>query len=144
MSVINVVIAEDHALVRQGLCQMLKNQSDIELVGEAEDGVKALEMAKTLRPDILLLDLSMPRMSGMEAVQLIKEAVPETKIVILSMHETATYAQQVLDAGASGYVPKWESSTKLLSAIRAVHKGECFLSPKLGSGVVESHTNGQE
>ncbi len=98
-----VLVADDHAIVREGLRQLLNSQRDMEVVGEAEDGREAIEKAKSLRPDVTLLDIAMPRLSGLEAVRLIKEAVPNSQIVVLSMHKKEAYVHQVLDAGALGY-----------------------------------------
>ncbi len=127
MSPIKVLIADDHALVREGLRQLLISQADMDVVGEACDGMEALELARSLRPDILVLDITMPQMGGFEAIKLIGDAVPRTLIVVLSMYEKGPYMQRALQAGARGYVQKGEPSKHLLEAIRTVHGGQCFL-----------------
>jgi two-component system response regulator NreC len=131
-----ILIADDHAIVREGLRQLLNSQRDMEVVGEAQDGREALEKAKSLRPDVAILDVAMPGLSGMEAVRLIKEAVPRTQIVVLSMHEKEAYVHQVFAAGALAYVLKASPSTDVLEAIRAAHRGEYFLSSKIRAEVI--------
>jgi len=123
-----VLIADDHAIVREGLKQLVNSQRDMEVIGEAEDGRQALEKAKSLRPDVTLLDIAMPSLSGLEAVRLIKEAVPDTQIVVLSMHKKEAYVHQAFASGALAYVLKASPSSDVLEAIRAAHSGEYFLS----------------
>ena len=130
MKKIRVLIADDHAIVRDGLQQLLKSQPDMEPAGEAEDGQQALDRAKTLRPDVILLDIAMPRLSGIEVIGLIREAVPASQVVVLSMHAKETYVQQALAAGALGYVLKASPSRDILDAIRAAYRGEYFLSSR--------------
>lgn len=123
MKRIRVLIADDHVMVREGLRQLLQTQSDIDVVGEAGDGIEAAEMARRYKPDVVLLDIAMPRMTGLEAVSLIRNALPDCRIVVLSMYEKEAYAHQVLQAGAHGYVLKGEPSTDMLEAIRAAASG---------------------
>lgn len=141
---IRVVIADDHAIVREGLRQLLKLQSDIQVVGEASDGVEALELARALRPDVLLLDIAMPRMGGLEAVKLVRDAVPETKIIVLSMYQKEVYTHRALQAGAQGYVLKGGPSSDLLEAIRATYAGRFFLSHPMQAEVISSYLKGHE
>ena len=131
-----ILIADDHAIVREGLRQLLNSQRDMEVAGEAQDGREALEKAKSLRPDVTILDIAMPSLSGLEAVRLIKEAVPHTQIVILSMHEKEAYVHQVFASGALAYVLKASPSSDVLEAIRAAHRGEYFLSSKIKAEVI--------
>lgn len=131
-----ILIADDHAIVREGLRQLLNSQRDMEVAGEAKDGREALEKAKSLRPDVTILDIAMPGLSGLEAVRLIKEAVPHTQIVVLSMHEKEAYVHQVFASGALAYVLKASPSTDVLEAIRAAHRGEYFLSSKIKAEVI--------
>ena len=136
MGRIKILIADDHAIVRDGLRQLFIDQKDLEVIGEAEDGKQALEKAKALHPDVILLDIAMPQLNGLEVISLIKESVLKTQIVVLSMHSKETYVQQVLAAGALGYVLKASPSSDILEAIRAAHRGEYFLSSKLRTEVI--------
>jgi DNA-binding NarL/FixJ family response regulator len=110
---------------------LLEAQGDILVVGEASDGVEALELARRLKPNVVLLDIGMPRMSGLEAIRLIREAVPESRIIVLSMHEREVYNHQLLQDGAHGYVLKGAPSSRLLAAIRAVAEGHCYFGNKV-------------
>ncbi len=139
MKPIRVLIADDHAMIREGLRQLLEMQADIEVVGEATDGVEALDRCRTFRPDVVLLDIAMPRMTGVEAVSMIKQASPETEVIILSMYEKEAYVHQAMKAGARGYVLKAAPSTYLLEAIRRVNIGEFYLCPKIRNGVMEAY-----
>jgi len=136
MSKIRVLIADDHAIVRDGLRQLLNGQPDMEAAGEAEDGQEALEKAKSLRPDVILLDVAMPHLSGLEVISLLRESAPDSQIVVLSMHAKETYVQQALAAGALGYVLKASPSQDILDAIRAARHGEYFLSSRLRAEVI--------
>lgn len=144
MSKIRILIADDHAIVRDGLRELLNVQDDMEVIGEAEDGLQALDNAKTLRPDITLLDIAMPQISGLELIPLIREAVPDCQIVVLSMHAKETYVQQVLSSGGLGYVLKASPSTDILAAIRAAHRGEYFLSSKLQADVIAMYLKNRD
>jgi two-component system response regulator NreC len=136
MNKIRILIADDHAIVREGLRQLLNGQTDMEVAGEAEDGRQALEKVKSLHPDVILLDIAMPHLSGLEVISLIREAAPETQVVVLSMHSKETYVQQVLSSGALGYVLKASPSTDILEAIRMAHRDEYFLSSRLKAEVI--------
>jgi DNA-binding NarL/FixJ family response regulator len=134
-----ILVADDHAVVREGLKQLLTSQPDMDVVGEARDGEEALEKAKALRPDVTLLDIAMPRLSGLDAVRLIKEAVPETQIVVLSMYEKEAFVHQVFNSGALAYVLKAASSSDVIEAVRAAHQGEYFLSSKIRAEVIGTY-----
>jgi DNA-binding NarL/FixJ family response regulator len=136
MKKIRILIADDHAIVRDGLRQLLNSEADMEVTGEAEDGREALKKVKTLRPDVVLLDIAMPRLSGLEVITLIREASTGTQVVVLSMHAKETYVQQTLASGAIGYVLKASPSTDILEAIRTAHRGEYFLSSRLKAEVI--------
>ena len=139
MNRIKVLIADDHVIVRDGIQQLLKPLDDMEIVGEAIDGFQALEKAKDLNPDVILLDIAMPNLNGLEAISLIKEALPESQIVILSMHANESYVQQVLKSGALGYVLKASSSTDIVDAILAANNNEYYLSSKIRANVIDSY-----
>lgn len=126
-----VLIADDHAIVREGLRSLLEVQPDIEVAGEAKNGEEVLSMARDLRPDIVLMDITMPGMNGLEATRRIKQDNPDVKILILTMHEGDEYFFKLLDAGASGYLVKGCSSSELVSALRAVQQGDVFLYPTM-------------
>jgi two-component system response regulator NreC len=143
MKKICILIADDHPIVREGLRQLLETQPDIKVVGEAGDGIEALERARELVPDVVLLDIAMPRMSGLEAVRLIREAVPETRIVVLSMYEKEAYAHQVIEAGAHGYVLKGEPSSEMLAAIRAACADRYYFSSKVHADVIRGYIGGR-
>ena len=131
-----VLLADDHVIVREGLKKLLDGEPDITVVGEAADGIEALEKAKALHPDVVLMDITMPRLSGLEAVPLIKEALSDVKIVVLSMHKREAYVHQVFSSGALAYVLKASSSDEILEAVRTVFRGEYFLSSKIRSDVI--------
>jgi DNA-binding NarL/FixJ family response regulator len=122
-----ILIADDHGIVRGGMKLLIERQPDMEVIAEAEDGVDAFEQAVRVKPDLCVLDVSMPRMTGLQAARQIKAHLPETQVVMLSMHDDQRYVFDALKAGASGYVLKREVDSALLDAIRAVHRGEAFL-----------------
>jgi DNA-binding NarL/FixJ family response regulator len=122
-----VLIADDHGIVRSGVRLLLERQPDMEVVAEAEDGVEALEKAVELRPDVAVLDVSMPRMTGLQATHEIKQQSPDTQVLILSMHDDERYLFEALRAGASGYVLKAAADQDLVNAVRAAARGEPFL-----------------
>ena len=126
-SPIRVLLADDHAVLRAGLRVLLNAEEDIEVVGEAENGQQAVDMAHTLHPDVVLMDVTMPGMGGLEATRRIKAADPGIRVLALTMHDDASYLRDILKAGGSGYVLKEAASDELLSAIRAVYQGGTFL-----------------
>ncbi len=126
---IRVLLVDDHAILRAGLRALLKAEADIEVVDEADDGSEAVAKAERLSPDVILMDISMPVMDGLEATRRIHQSYPEVKILVLTIHDNKEYLFQVLEAGGSGYLVKKSADTELISAIRAVHRGEVFLSP---------------
>ncbi len=128
---IRILIVDDHDLIRNGLRQLIRTQSDMEVVGEAGDGVEALEAARHLRPDVILLDIAMPRMNGLEAAPLLRDACPRSQIVILSMYEKEAYTREALAVGIKGYVLKGSPSRDVLKAIRVVHSGDYFFGSRI-------------
>jgi DNA-binding NarL/FixJ family response regulator len=126
--VIRVLIADDHGIVRSGLRLLIDRQSDMEVVAEADDGVAALESTQACRPDVAVLDVSMPRMTGLQAAREIRAHVPETRVLLLSMHDDERYFVDGLASGASGYVLKRAADTDLIGALRIVADGRTFLS----------------
>jgi DNA-binding NarL/FixJ family response regulator len=126
--VIRVLIADDHGIVRSGLRMLLERQTDIEVVGEAEDGVGALSLAQAARPDVAVLDVSMPRMTGLQAASEVRSHCPDTRVLLLSMHDDERYFFEGLEAGAAGYVLKRAADTDLIDAVRTVADGRTFLS----------------
>jgi two-component system, NarL family, response regulator NreC len=136
---IRVLLADDHEIVRQGVKMILTNEPDIEVVGEAEDGEQAVEMAKHLKPDVAVLDISMPGINGIEAIRQIKAALPNVHTLALSMHADDTYVFQVLKAGGSGYVLKRAAATDLVQAIHAARRGDAFLYPAVAKAAVADY-----
>ncbi|MDM8552288.1 response regulator transcription factor [Desulfobacterales bacterium HSG2] len=138
MDKIKVLIADDHAVVREGLRKLLEDQADMEVVGEATNGMQAVKKIKSIRPNVALLDIAMPELNGLEAVSLIKESVPDTQIVLLSMHIKDAYVYQALNSGALGYVLKASPTSDVLEAIRAANRKEHFLSSKINSKLIST------
>lgn len=142
MSNIRVIVAEDHATVREGLKLIINAQSDMEVVADAEDGRTAIELAQKLQPDVALMDISMPGLNGLKATGKLKECCPQVHVLALTRHKDDGYLQQVLKAGASGYVLKQSPPAELIHAIRAVAKGGKYLDPAL-AGKVMGHYSGR-
>lgn len=133
---IRVLLADDHTILRAGLRMMLSVQPDIEIVGEASDGRQAITEAQRLQPDVILMDITMPEVNGIEATFQVKKLLPETRVLVLTMHENEEYLFQTLRAGASGYILKEAADTELITAIRAVSHGRFYLSPSAQSIMV--------
>lgn len=136
---IRLLLADDHTIMRDGLKLLLDTQADIQVVGEASDGVEALELARKLKPDVALLDVAMPRMNGIDVTRMLRDAVPETKVVVLSMFDKELYAHQALSAGAHGYVIKAGASEDLLAAIRSAAAGNYFLCRRIQASVIKAY-----
>lgn len=139
MNKIRVLVVDDHTIVREGVRILLEAQADIEVVGEAADGEEALLRVRELEPDIVLIDLAMPRLNGLDATRAIKRDYPQIHVIALTMYESDEYFFQVLNAGASGYVLKKAASSDLLAAIRAVHAGDVFLYPSVARRLVSDY-----
>lgn len=129
---ITVLLAEDHEIVRSGLVSLLQVEKDIDVVGEALTGRQAVEMARKLRPDLVVMDIAMPMLNGVEATRQIRQASPSVQVLILSAHSDDAYVEGALSSGAAGYLVKQSSAHSLVAAIRAVHRGETFFSPSVG------------
>lgn len=139
MSKIKVLLAEDHIIVRKGLRSLLDREADIEVVGEADNGQQAVEKAQLLQPDIVLMDITMPVLNGLEATRQIKALRLPIKVVVLTVHSTPEYAYQILRAGGSAYVLKQAAVSELIGAIRAVYQGGSFLSPSISRHAVDEY-----
>ena len=134
-----ILLADDHELFRQGIRTLLASIAGIEVVGEAEDGPQAIAQARLLQPDIVLMDLSMPRMNGTEAIGQIKRRQPGVRIIVLTLHKSDEHLRAALNAGADGYLLKEDSQTELLAALRSVTEGHTYLSPKICNRVVSGY-----
>ena len=134
---IRVMIVDDHAILRAGLRMLLNAQADMEVVSEVPDGEKAVQTAQETRPDVALLDLTMPRVGGMKALERMARDCRETRVLVLTMHDDPAYLRSALAAGASGYLLKRAVDAELLAAIRAVHRGGIFVDPRLASVLVQ-------
>ena len=139
MSKIRVFLADDHQLFREGIRSLLSRAPDIEVVGEAGDGQEAVAQVKTLVPDVVLMDISMPGMNGLEAAAQMKETTPSAKVLILTVHESNQYVSQMLQVGAAGYVVKSVSSSELVSAVRAVQQGNVYLYPSIAKMIIQDY-----
>jgi len=137
-----IVLAEDHTIIREGLRLLLSSEPYFEVVGEAADGREALACVERLTPDIVLMDLSMPRMDGMEAIRQIKKRSPDTKILVLTVHRNEEYIRATFQAGADGYELKYVSQTDLIRAIKTVLEGAPYLSPAISQVVLEGYLAG--
>jgi two-component system response regulator NreC len=136
---IRIIVADDHTIVRQGLVRLLEDQPDLKVVGEAINGRVAVEKAMALQPDIVIMDIAMPLMNGIEAAKRIRKHLPNTKILILSMYSHEYYIHELLETGISGYLLKDSSGRDILKAIHAAMKDETFLSPYISKMVVDSY-----
>jgi two-component system, NarL family, response regulator NreC len=136
MARIRLLLVDDHEVVRSGLRMLLENQADLKILGEADTGKQALEMVETLNPDVVIMDITLPDISGIEATRRIKEAHPDMAVVALTIHEDQQYFFEMLQAGASGYVPKRAAPDDLITAIRAAHRGETYIYPSLAKLLV--------
>lgn len=139
-----VVIAEDHTLFRQGLKALLSLEPEFEVVGEAADGFQAIQRAKELKPDLILLDISMPRVDGMAAIKEIKRVCPEAKILVLTVHKTEEHVLETLKSGAGGYVLKDASHEEFLLAMKSVLEGKRYLSPDISARIVDGYLDGRK
>jgi two-component system response regulator NreC len=139
MRKIRVLIADDHTIVRDGICALLALAPDIEVVGEAENGMVALDKVRELVPDVVLMDIAMPMMDGLEATRRIRKEFPGTKVLVLTQYAEKGHIFPIIEAGAQGFISKTAASSELTSGIRAVHSGDSFLSPVVAKAFVEDY-----
>lgn len=132
-----IVLADDHVLLRQGLRRIIEGSADLKVVGEAADGLELMSLLSTVVPDMVILDISMPHLRGIEAARLIKEKYPEAKVLILTMHKDAEYVSRAFSAGADGYLVKEDADHELFSAVEKIRAGSNYLSPRLSEGLAE-------
>lgn len=132
-------MADDHRIVREGIRSLLEKSEDLEVIAEAENGREAVQLAKELNPDVILMDIAMPQLNGLEATLQIKRDCPEIKVLALTIHEDEEYIRQMLASGAMGYITKYAATDELVQAVQTVHKGEMVLSPAITRLVVEDY-----
>jgi two-component system response regulator NreC len=136
---IRILLADDHTILREGIRALLGDEPDMAVVGEADNGRWAVEQARALKPDVVLMDIAMPLLNGLEATRQIRREQPDTHVLILTMHQNEEYVPQVLDAGASGYVLKHAAGHELVAAIRAVAQGDAYFSPEIARTLVDAY-----
>jgi DNA-binding NarL/FixJ family response regulator len=139
-----IVIVEDHKLFREGLKSLLSEKADLEVIGEAGDGLEAIRTVKKCRPDLLLLDLSMPKMNGISVMKEIKNQFPEIKIMALTIHESDQYVLEAFEAGADGYCLKDAGRNELMVAVDSVRQGKRYISPSISENVLEGYMTGRK
>jgi DNA-binding NarL/FixJ family response regulator len=136
---IRVIVADDHAVMRDGLISILKAQPEIDVVGNTANGRDTISAAERLKPDVVIMDIAMPHLNGIDATLQLQQSMPGVKVIILSMHSTAEYIYRALKAGARGYLLKDSAGTELIRAIRAVHNGQRYLSQKISDTVISDY-----
>ncbi len=139
MSKIRVLLVDDHAIMRDGISALINLQDDIEIVGEASEGKEAIEKARELVPDVVIMDISMPEMDGLEATRRIKKKNPSVKVLVLTQHDNREYILSTIKSGSDGYLPKRALGSELVAAIRAIHQGHSFLYPTAAGILLEDY-----
>jgi DNA-binding NarL/FixJ family response regulator len=139
MKRIRILLVDDHAVVRQGFKMILAEQPDMEIIGEAGNGREALKLAESLKPDIVVMDVAMPELNGIEATRRMGEGAPHARVVALSMHKDSVYVREILRAGARGYLLKDSVAADLVSAVRSVAQGEGYISPQVSNAVLDDY-----
>lgn len=142
MARIRVLVADDHTIVRQGIVEILNRTSEFEIVGEAADGRQVLEAALATRPDVVLLDISMPNLNGLEAARRLRKALPNTRLLVLTMHDDDEYVLNLVHVGVAGYLVKDGAASELLAAIRAVYAGKQYFGRQAARAIAESSERG--
>jgi len=142
MQKIRVLVVDDHTIVRDGICALLALVGDIEVVGEAANGSEALKMVKELKPNVVLMDVAMPIMGGLEATRRIRKEFPRTKVLVLTQYDDKEYVFPVIEAGAAGFISKVAASSELASGIRSIYHGDSYLSPSVARLLVEDYQHG--
>jgi DNA-binding NarL/FixJ family response regulator len=142
MQKIRVLVVDDHTIVRDGICALMALAGDIEVVGEAANGREALDKVKELKPDVVLIDIAMPIMGGLEATRRIRKESPGVKVVVLTQYDDREYVFPIIEAGACGFISKTAASSELASGIRSVYRGDSFLSPSVARLFVENYQQG--
>jgi len=136
---IKILVVDDHAILRDGIRALLFIHDDIEIIGEASEGKEAIDKAQELMPDVVIMDIAMPGMDGLEATRRIRKKYPKIKVLVLTQHDNKEYILSVIKAGAAGYVPKRALGSELVLAIRAVHSGDSFLYPSAAAALIEDY-----
>ena len=144
MQKIRVLVVDDHTIVRDGICALLALAGDIEVAGEAANGSEALKKVKELEPDVVLMDIAMPIMGGLDATRRIRREFPRTRVLVLTQYDDKEYVFPIIEAGASGFISKVAASSELEQGIRAVYHGDSFLSPSVARLLVEDYQRGRE
>lgn len=142
MPKVRVLVADDHTMIRQGLISILQAYDEFEIVGEAVDGNEAVDKALASRPDVAILDISMPRLNGLEATRRIRKALPKTRVLILTMHDDEEYVLRTVRAGAAGYVVKDGATAELVAAVRAVSAGQGYFGPQAARAIAAGYERG--
>jgi two-component system, NarL family, response regulator NreC len=137
---IRILLADDHAVLRSGLAALLNARSDMEVVGEAADGAELLTLVETANPDVILLDLTMPRLGGLEALPLLRQRIPAARVLILTMHQDEGYLRRAIKGGAAGYVLKKAADMELIAAIQAVMRGDLYVHPSMTRALLDDMT----